>query len=120
MTCTFYGPYQPSGSVVQDGVRIDRNMSHERVEFSSEKDMLVFLDRDFYRDPTHIAVSPHGTLVSLLVGGTPPHISVNISVFYLTVKGNIPDPELLRPFVKGKIYLREYGRRAEGEELLGL
>ena len=107
VTRTYYGPYQPRGSVIQGGLRTDRIMSHERMDFPSEKDLICFLGWDWYNDPKHVAVSPGGTLVVMVVSGSPPlHVFVNLGVYYLTVNGNAPDPDVLRPFVKGTVHSR--------------
>ena len=109
-----YGPYQPAFERHKDGVRMDVTMGHEREDFPSEEDLMIFLSDAWYSDPSHVAVSSNGVLAMLHVSvASPRHIRANIDIYYLTVNGETPEPHVLAPFIKGEIFAGK--RKREGQ-----
>ena len=100
-----YGPYQPTFERHKDGVRMDVTMSHERADFPSEEDMVVYLSGPWNGNPEHAAVSSNGMFIVLDISAvSPQHIRAIIDIYYLTVNGKTPEPHVLTPFVKGEIF----------------
>ncbi len=104
VTMTRYGPYQPACVHQRDGSDWHVQMSHEQADFPSEEDLTKMLSRSIPGRPhAHPALSSDGTMVTLrsplFSGGD----TLDVQIWMLTVDGKKPSPEVLEPFLTGKI-----------------
>ena len=102
-TQTKYGPYQPALTHREGGKPWRVVMSHEKVDFPAEQDLLKVLQWKCYRDPAQTAVSPDGHLVSLRADEYPEGGSLGITIYTLSINGEPPPADVLEPFLMGAI-----------------
>lgn len=104
VTETKYGPYQPALNLRDGGDAWQVVMSHERIDFPSEQDLVRRLQWKYYNDPSKTALSSDGILVVLAVDISSAHMnSLGVDINTLTVNGKPPSAEILKPFLQGTI-----------------
>lgn len=104
MTITRFGPYQPACVHRRNRVAWHVMMSHEQADFPTEEHLRKMLEM-FFPGRAHAqpVLSPEGIMVTFRGPLYSHSDTLDVEIWMLTVAGEKPRPELLGPFLTGKV-----------------